>query len=168
MSDGKFGGASIPSKVQLGEQAGRRSGLWEEGTSQRNSASAELTAFTSQRQPRGSPAVTPPQKSQVLGFYKFYSELRNQFYNFGSELRTFFLQKLKWNNSRANFENPNRIGVAILFHWNFFHNSRRDTAWKTGTGVGQVVLTVEPYSFQFRCKLGIFPENVPICQGKVG
>ena len=32
----------------------------------------------------------------------------------------------------------------------------------------QVVLTVEPYSFQFRCKLGIFPENVPICQGKFG
>ena len=95
MSDGKFGGASIPSVVQLGEQAGRRSGLGEEGTSQRNSASAELTAFTSQRQPRESPAVTPPQKSQVLGFYKFYSELRNQFYNFGSELRTIFLQILK-------------------------------------------------------------------------
>ena len=32
----------------------------------------------------------------------------------------------------------------------------------------EVVLTVEPYSFQFRCKLGIFPENVPICQGKFG
>ena len=110
---------AFPAKSSWWEQAGRRSGLGEEGTSQRKSASAERTAFTSQRQPRESPPVTPPQKSQVLGFYKFYSELRNQFYNFGSELRTFFLQKLKWNNSRANFENPKRIGVAMLFHWNF-------------------------------------------------
>jgi hypothetical protein len=97
---------AFPAKSSWWEQAGRRSGLGEEGTSQRKSASAERTAFTSQRQPRESPPVTPPQKSQVLGlykfyselrnqFYKFYSELRNQFYNFGSELRTFFLQKLK-------------------------------------------------------------------------
>ena len=39
----------------------------------------------------------------------------------------------------------------------------------TEDGITEEDLTGGPnIQLQFRCKLGIFPENVPICQGKFG
>ena len=57
---------------------------------------------------------------------------------------------------------------AHHFFTGIVNNSRRNTAWRTVTGVGQVVLSIEPYTHKFMEIWGIFPENAQICQGKFG
>ena len=56
---------------------------------------------------------------------------------------------------------------AHHFFTGIVNNSRRNTAWKTVTGVGQVVLSIEPYTTQIYGNLGYFPWKCTNLSGKI-
>ena len=110
----------------------------------------------------------PATEESGFGVLQILFRIKKPVLQFRFRIKNHFPSDLELKQFKGKFWESQQDWGRNSFSLEFFHNSRRDTAWKTGTGVGQVVLTVEPYSFQFRCKLGIFPENVPICQGKFG
>ena len=97
------------------------------------------------------PAEALPQESQVL-VLPILVELRYHFPVGPGSITV----------SRLLFENPRRGEPALLFHWNLFTNPCATLLEKWGLEKNRW------FNQQIRCNLGIFPENVPICQGKLG
>ena len=85
----------------------------------------------------------------------------------GSQIHEFgVLEFCKENSKRFRGKSWGGFG-AHHFFTGIVHNSRRNTAWKTVTGVGQVVLSIEPYTTQIYGNLGYFPWKCTNLSGKI-